>query len=116
MRKVLSNMKKTSLMLSAVAVITLICAAILFAGASGAVSDDPADNYTVRTAEYEDNGIKLWFDHSFRKNFTSDRKSTGMNTYSVYMAKNEIESAQFVLCSAVDKPGNNCVLPIYYIT
>ena len=53
----------------------------------------------------EDSDLELWFDHSFRKNFTSDTTSTGKDTYSIYMAKNEKESAQFVLYSDTDMPG-----------
>lgn len=70
---------------------------------SSARSDDPADSYVKRVAENEDESLTMWFDHSFRKTFTSDTTSTGMDTYSVYMAKNEIESAQVVLYSETDK-------------
>ncbi len=80
-----------------------LAALCVFVGSAGAVSDDPADSYVVQTAEYEDRDISLWFDHSFRKNFTSDKTPTGMDTYTVYMAKNEIESAQFLLYSNTDK-------------
>ena len=62
-----------------------------------AKADDPADSYVKQTAANEDASISLWFEHSFKKVFTSDKTPSGMNTYSVYMAKNEIESAQFVL-------------------
>ncbi len=89
--------------------ITAACllAVVLLAGvfSASAASDDPADSYVKQTAPCEDPGIDLWFDYSFRKNFTSDTTSTGMDTFSVYMAKNEIESAQFVLYSETDKTG-----------
>ncbi len=93
-------MKKLIAILLCTATLVLLC---IFVGTAEATSDDPADSYVVQTAEYEDPGISLWFDHSFRKNYTSDKTPTGMDTYTVYMAKNEIESAQFVLYSAVDK-------------
>ena len=89
--------------------ITAACllAVVLLAGvfSASAASDDPADSYVKQTAPYEDPDIDLWFDYSFRKTFTSDTTSTGMDTFSVYMAKNEIESAQFVLYSDTDKTG-----------
>ncbi len=88
------------LLIAILAVMTVL--GVISAGAS---SDDPADSYVKQTAPYEDTSLSLWFDYSFRKNYTSDRTSTGMNTFSVYMAKNETESAQFVLYSAATKTG-----------
>ena len=81
-----------------------VCAALLTAllvgvFTSSAASDDPADSYQRQAAPYEDSSIDLWFEHSFKKVFTSDITPSGMDTYSVYMAKNEIENAQFVLYS-----------------
>ena len=84
--------------------LSLICAVILVALAVGAfsaaaVTDDPQDSYQKQEAEYEDSRIDLWFEHSFKKVMTHDVTPSGMDTYSVYMAKNEIENAQFVLYS-----------------
>lgn len=117
-------MKKIISVFLCAVTVALLCALV---GSAGNVSDDPADSYTVQRAEYEDDGIDLWFDHSFRKTFTGDTVSTGMDTYSVYMAKNEIESAQFVLYSDTDKTkmtasitdftdgkGNSISAEIYY--
>ena len=118
------HMKKV-LRILIVLTVVLCCAVCSFT--SGAATDDPADSYIKRTAEFEDSSLSLWFDHSFRKNFTSDTTPTGMDTYSVYMAKNEIESAQFVLYSDTDKTnmdvslseftdgnGNSVFAEIYY--
>ena len=101
-------MKKTLRpVLTAAAAFIMLCALVIGTLASGAqnVSDDPADSYVKQTAANEDSSISLWFEHSFKKVFTSDKTPSGMNTYSVYMAKNEIESAQFVLYSDTDKTG-----------
>ncbi len=65
--------------------------------------DDPADTYEKQQAEFEDESLSLWFEHSFKKVMTSDITPSGMDTYSVYMAKNEIENAQFVLYSDQQK-------------
>ena len=70
-----------------------------------AASDDPADSYKKIDAPQEDPSISLWFEPSFKKVFTSDTTPSGKDTYSVYMAKNETENAQFVLYSESDKTG-----------
>ncbi len=43
--------------------------------------------------------LELWFDHSTVKTAKSDTESTGKDTYTMYMAKNEVENGQFVLAS-----------------
>ncbi|MBQ3527831.1 MAG: DUF4091 domain-containing protein [Clostridia bacterium] len=83
----------------------LLTALLIGVFSSSAASDDPADSYQKQTAPYEDPSIDLWFEHSFKKVFTSDTTSSGMDTYSVYMAKNEIENAQFVLYSDTTHTG-----------
>ena len=93
-------MKKT-LLTAVCALIAILACTGLISGA-GAVSDDPADTYVKETAASEDSSIDLWFEHSFKKVLTKDKTSSGMNTYSVYMAKNEVENAQFVLYSDTD--------------
>ena len=108
----------------AVMLLTVMC---LGAFSSGAASGDPADSYVVQKAPYEDSSVKLWFEHSFNKVLTSDKTSSGMNTYSAYMAKNEIENIQFVLysdstksnmgatvTSFKDSKGNEISAEIYY--
>lgn len=95
-------MKNRAIIIASAVILSLVlcCFAV---SASGIVSDDPADGYERMEAPYEDEDIDLWFDYSFRKTFTGDTVSTGMDTFSIYMAKNEIESAQFVLYSNEDK-------------
>lgn len=97
-------MKNKIIIISAALLLSLLFCCIAVS-ASGIVSDDPADSYEYIEAEYEDYDIDLWFDYSFRKTFTGDTESTGMDTFSIYMAKNETESAQFVLYSEEDKEG-----------
>lgn len=89
---------------------TFVCVVLLFVLSVGvftsySASDDPADSYIREIAEYEDQSVSLWFEHSFNKVYTSDTEPSGMDTYSVYMAKNEKENAQFVLYSDEDKSG-----------
>ncbi len=110
----------------------LFATVLLFAVAMGAftasaATDDPADSYVKQTAPNEDPSISMWFEHSFKKVLTEDKTPSGMDTYSVYMAKNEIENAQFVLYSDTtkanmsafvsnftDKDGNEIPAEIYY--
>ena len=85
-------MKKTLKTLFVVFTLAVLCAALIFGVfTAGAVSDDPADSYQKQTAANEDAGIDLWFEHSFKKVFTSDTTHSGMDTYSVYMSKNEVD-------------------------
>ena len=86
--------------LSVTAILLLLCGmcAVIFSGAAD-VATDPSQVYEPQTAPYEDSSLKLWFEHSFKKVMTSDITPSDMNTYSVYMGKNEIENAQFVLYS-----------------
>ncbi len=46
-----------------------------------------------QTADAEDAGITLWFDHVTNKLERGDTTSTGENTYVIYAAKNEAEDA-----------------------
>lgn len=116
--------KRIAEILLIAALAAVICLGVLN---TGAASDDPANSYVKQKAPYEDSSISMWFDYSFHKTFTSDHTSTGKNTFSIYMAKNEIESAQFVLYSAADKTqlqaevtdftdgrGNTVPAEIYY--
>jgi len=74
-----------------------LCAGI-FSSASDTPTD-PSQIYEPQIAPNEDPTIKMWFEHSFKKVMTSDTTPSGMDTYSVYMGKNEIENAQVVLYS-----------------
>lgn len=55
------------------------------------------------TAEYEDESLVMWFDHSYYKTPGETVTSNGQNTYQMRLAKNEIETAQMVLASASAK-------------
>ena len=55
--------------------------------------------------EISDGGITLWFDYSTEKTAKSDATDTGMRSFTVYMAKNEIENAQFFLSADSDYTG-----------
>ncbi|MBQ3868013.1 MAG: DUF4091 domain-containing protein [Clostridia bacterium] len=57
------------------------------------------------TAEYEDPSLSLWFDHTYTKTPAESTVSTGLNSYKMYLAKNEIEDCQFLLASDVDRTG-----------
>ncbi|MBQ2730086.1 MAG: DUF4091 domain-containing protein, partial [Clostridia bacterium] len=121
-------MKKTlKTLLLSLAMAVLLTALCVGAFTSAAVSDDPADSYIRQEAPYEDASLSMWFEHSFKKVLTKDITPSGMDTYSVYMAKNEIENAQFVLysdttktgltasvTSFTDKNGNEIPASIYY--
>ncbi|MBQ7835833.1 MAG: DUF4091 domain-containing protein, partial [Clostridia bacterium] len=74
-----------------------LCAGILSSAADELT--DPSQVYERQIAPYEDESIQMWFEHSFKKVMTSDTTHSGMDTYTVYMGKNEIENAQFVLYS-----------------
>ena len=97
-------MKKILMSCMTVMLATVLCLGTFTWGVYGAESD-PADTYEKQEAEYEDESLSLWFEHAFKKVMTSDITPSGMDTYSVYMAKNEIENAQFVLYSEEQKEG-----------
>ena len=66
---------------------------------ASAANTDPSANYTVQTAPNEDSDIRMWFNHANVKVHQEDTTSTGRNTYSVYMAKNEYQGTQVTLYS-----------------
>ncbi|MBE6714963.1 MAG: hypothetical protein E7575_06775, partial [Ruminococcaceae bacterium] len=101
MKKRLANLLLRSLLL--ILLFSAVLAGSFTAGAENSPSADPAEGYIKQTAPYEDEDIELWFEHSFKKVLTQDITPSGMDTYSVYMAKNEIENAQFVLFSEETK-------------
>ncbi len=65
-----------------------------------AVSSDPADGYVPLVAANEDTTLQMWFDHTTHKYQKDDITSSGKNTYTIYMGKNEMEGCQFILYSA----------------
>ena len=85
--------------------VMLLCVLCMGVFTANAASNDPADSYVKQTAPFEDSSINLWFEHSFKKVLTSDKTPSGMDTYSAYMAKNEVENIQFVLYSAAKQSG-----------
>ena len=91
------SVKRTALVSIIILLMSILCSSV-FSTATDTYSD-PADIYVPQIAEYEDPTLDLWFEHSFKKVMTSDTTPSGMETYSVYMGKNEIENAQFVLYS-----------------
>jgi len=46
--------------------------------------------------------VSMWFDHTTAKTALKDTASTGMTTYHMYMAKNEIEGCQFLVSATED--------------
>ncbi len=89
-------MKRILLIITIALVMLSFCIGGL--GASAEEISDPSLIYEPQIAPYEDSSLKMWFEHSFKKVLTSDTTPSDMNTYTVYMGKNEIENAQVVLC------------------
>lgn len=87
---------------SLLALLTVLAAMTFPVAADNA---DPSADYTHIDAPYEDSGISLWFDYSTEKIKNTDTESTGMECFSVYMAKNEIEDAQWALYSEEGRSG-----------
>lgn len=65
----------------------------------------PSVSNTKLTAAKEDSSINLWFDHTYTKTPAETTKSTGLYTYQMRLAKNEIEACQFILASSSAKNG-----------
>lgn len=95
-------MKKT---ISCLLAVLMIAPMILSAAIAGSAENDPTVSYSPTPAENEDSGIRLWFDYNSKKIKNSDTESSGMNTFAAYMAKNEIEDIQFVLCADEGRTG-----------
>ncbi len=101
-------MKRIALISTIMLLMTGLCAGVFSIAAE--VSADPADMYVPQISEHEDPTLQLWFEHSFKKVMTSDTTPSDMDTYSVYMGKNEIENAQFVLCSDETKTNMRAII------
>lgn len=52
---------------------------------------------SIATTANAASGVNMWFDHVSVKTVQSDNSSTGMSSYHMYMAKNEIEGCQFLV-------------------
>ena len=61
------------------------------------ISNDP-----VR-AEYEDEDVALWFEHSYVKVPAESVEPNGRNSYQICLAKNEIECVWLILASKTEK-------------
>ena len=98
-------MKKTKLI--SIISVTLVFAMLLcgntFVINAATTSDDPSDSYTVITAPYEDSTIDMWFDYPTHKVRQCDHTDTNLDTFSVYLAKNEIEGTQVILYPSENK-------------
>ncbi len=57
------------------------------------------------TAEHEDENLDLWFNHAYTKTPAEDVTSSGMNTYTLRMAKNEAEGVHLLLASKAGHKG-----------
>lgn len=90
-------MKKITSLALVVAMVFAMAATTVVPGT--AASEDPADSYVVQTAPYEDSDISMWFTHSTVKTLQHQTESSGRDTYSIYMAKNEIQGAHVILYS-----------------
>ncbi len=90
---------------SLVSVLLVVAMLLALVAVPSAANSDPAADYVHTDAEYKDKDISLWFDYSSEKKEQSNVEKTDMETFVVYMAKNEIENAQFFLSSQSDKAG-----------
>lgn len=79
--------------------------AVLMTFSSLSVYAVPSDAYVHVDAEFEDSGLSLWFDYATEKKAKADTAKTDMESFTVYMAKNEIENAQFFLSADSARTG-----------
>lgn len=71
------------------------------------ITDEITDEI-IRAAD-EDEGLNVWFTHSFTKTDPDRPEDTGLRSYTVYMAKAEKEDAQIVISGAEEKQGLSVV-------
>lgn len=69
------------------------------------VTDVPVVTDEIIKAPDEDESLAVWYEHSFTKTNPDKPEDTGLRSYTVYMAKAEVENAQIVLSSDSDKTG-----------
>ncbi len=93
-------MKKLSLIS-----VCLVLAMLLSTTGVFAESALPSDSYTHVDAQYEDSGITLWFDYATEKKAQDNTEVTDMESFTLFMAKNEIENAQFFLTADSAREG-----------
>ena len=92
-----------------------ICAAAGIINGKGDGSVDPqgtasrAEVATLitnfHTKFFSEDELDMWFDHTTVKVARSDTTSSGKTTYTMYMAKNEIEACQVFLATEADRSG-----------
>ncbi len=88
-------MKKTSALSVILAIIMMLSTLSVYAIAGGSATEGVV----------EQNGISLWFDYATEKREQTDVGGTKLASFTVYMAKNEIENAQFFLEAAETVTG-----------
>lgn len=96
-------------------VLSMILAGVCAFGAAACQDNppEPADPYELyaeaplvyekQTAEQEDGALSLWFDHAFSKTVREQTRSSGRDSYRMYMGRNEKENCQFFLSAAENK-------------
>ena len=88
----------------------LLSASVIPAAIHAAEWSDPSDTYTHTDAQCEDSHISLWFEYPTEKVKKDNVTSSGKESYTVYMAQNEIENAQFVMTADEAKKGLTATL------
>ena len=93
--------------ISLLLVLTMLAAAAAVSFTSvTATNPDPAETYVEQIAPNEDASLKMWFDHSTNKVHMEDHKDTGLDTYSIYLAKNEMQGAHIILYAPTETKSN----------
>ena len=62
------------------------------------------------TAEHEDSGVTMWFDHSYYNTPAEEITSNGKNTYQIKLAKNETEGCHLLI--AADRDMSDLTLKV----
>lgn len=89
-------------LLSLILCAAMIASALTVFASAVSVSDVRTESGNEKlAAPAEDDTLELWFDHVSKKQEQSDLTSSGLYTYTMTMAKNEIEDCQFFLASSV---------------
>ena len=63
------------------------------------------DGYTPSRAEYEEEELSLWFDHTYTRTAAEETKPNERVTYRMTLAKNEAEACQILLSSKIERKG-----------
>ncbi len=65
----------------------------------------PANDNQKQNAENEDASLDLWFNHAYTKTPAEDITSTGWNSYTLRLARNEAEGVHLLLASQAGHKG-----------